>query len=127
MGTAGGILALALIVSTIVVWTQARKTDAANRSHHAYIIETFPLLDTLAMDSLRQATMVFAGKTDPESREQAIEVYQLALAVYKDASELPPADLESPRSSRGPIAASDSLDQSSIEPTQTRETPIPGS
>ena len=26
----------------------------------------------------------------------------------------------------GPIAASDSLDQSSIEPTQTRETPIPG-
>ena len=39
--------------------------------------------------------MVFAGKTDPESREQAIEVYQRALAVYKDASELPPADLES--------------------------------
>ena len=97
-----GILALALIVSTIMVWTQARKTDAANRSHHAYIIETFPLLDTLAMDSLRQATMVFAGKTDPESREQAIKVYQRALAVYKDASELPPADLESADHCPGP-------------------------
>ena len=95
VATAAGIFALAIIISTGAVWSQARKTDAANRSHHAYIIETFPLLDTLAMESMRQANMLFSGRTDPENWEQAIKVYQRALTVYKDASELPPADLES--------------------------------
>ncbi len=95
VATAAGIFALAIIVSTGAVWSQARKTDAANRSHHAYIIETFPLLDTLAMESMRQARVFFSGRTDPENWEQAFKVYQRALTVYKNASELPPADLES--------------------------------
>jgi serine/threonine protein kinase len=95
VATAAGIFTLALIVSTVAVWTQARKTDAANRSHHAFIIETFPLLDTFTMESMRQASMLFSGRTDPENWEEAIKVCQRALTVYKDASELPPDDLES--------------------------------
>ena len=86
VATAAGIFALALTLSTVAVWTQARKTDAANRSHHAYIIETFPLLDTFAMESMKQASMLSSGKIDPENRAQAIKVYQRALAVYKGAS-----------------------------------------
>ena len=95
VATAASIVALALITSTVAVWIQARKTDAANRSHHAYIIETFPLLDTLAMESMKRASMLFSEKADPEKQAEAIKVYQQTLAVYKDATELPPADLES--------------------------------
>jgi eukaryotic-like serine/threonine-protein kinase len=95
VATAAGIFALAIIISTGAVWSQARKTDAANRSHHAYLIETFPLLDAFAMESMRQASMLFSGRTDPENWEEAIRVCQRALTVYKDASELPPDDLES--------------------------------
>ena len=105
VATAAAIVALALMVSTAAVWNQARKTDAEIRSHHAYIIETFPLLDKLAMESMGHASTLLTGKTDPESREQAIKVYHQALAVYTDASKLPPADLESRRSSREPTAA----------------------
>ncbi len=91
VGTATAIVVLALIVGTAAIWAQAGKTDAANRSHHAYIIETFPLLDTLAMESMGQGPRRFSG----ENRDQAIQAYQQALNFYKHASELPPADLES--------------------------------
>ena len=91
VGTAAAIVVLALVVGTAGIWAQARKTDAANRSHHAYIIETFPLLDTLAMESMSQAPPRYSG----EIREQAIQAYQQALNFYKHASELPPADVES--------------------------------
>ena len=82
---------LAMIVSTFAIWTEARKAEAANRNHHAYIVETFPLLDTLAMESMTQATKRFSA----EKRERAISVYQQALNFYKQASELLPADAES--------------------------------
>ena len=72
VGTAAAIVVLALVVGTAGIWAQARKTEAANRSHHAYIIETFPLLDTLAMESMSQATPRYSG----ENREQAIQAYQ---------------------------------------------------
>ena len=91
VGTAAAIVVLAIVVGTAAIWAQARKTEAANRSHHAYIIETFPLLDTLAMKSMSQATPRFWG----ENREQAIQAYQQALNFYKHASGLPPADVES--------------------------------
>ena len=99
MATAAGIFALALIVSTVAVWIQARKTDAANRSHHAYIIETYPLLDMFSMQSMRQTSTLFSGPTelDPETREQAIQAYQQVLNFYKHASKLPPADRQSQR------------------------------
>jgi eukaryotic-like serine/threonine-protein kinase len=95
VATAAAIFALALMISTAAVWNQARKTDAANRSHHSYIIETFPLLDKLAMESMGHASMLLSKRADPGSREQAIKVYHQALAVYTDASGLPPTDLES--------------------------------
>ena len=91
VGTAAAIVVLAFVVGTAAIWAQARKTEAANRSHHAYIIETFPLLDTLAMKSMSQTTPRFSG----ENREQAIQAYQQALNFYKHASALPPADVES--------------------------------
>jgi serine/threonine protein kinase len=91
VGTAAAIVALAMIFSTVAIWVQARKTEAANRSHHAYIIETFPLLDTLAMESMSQATARFSA----ENRKRAIPAYQHALSFYKHASGLPPADVES--------------------------------
>jgi serine/threonine protein kinase/Flp pilus assembly protein TadD len=91
VGTAAAIVVLALVVGTAGIWAQARKTEAANRSHHAYIIETFPLLDTLAMESMSHAPPRYSG----ENREQAIQAYQQALNFYKHASGLPPADVES--------------------------------
>ena len=91
VGTAAAIVVFALVVGTAGIWAQARKTEAANRSHHAYIIETFRLLDTLAMESMSQAPPRYSG----ENREQAIQAYQQALNFYKHASCLPPTDVES--------------------------------
>jgi serine/threonine protein kinase/Tfp pilus assembly protein PilF len=97
VATTAAILILALIIGSVVTWDQARKTDAANRRHHAYIIETYPLIDRLSMESLEQATKLLTGTADAETRESALQEYREKLKFYQNASELPRTDAESRR------------------------------
>ena len=85
---------LALIVGSVAIWTQARKTQDANRRLHAYIIETFPRLDTLSMASMGQTNMSSIDRAVPAVQGDAIKAYQQALHFYDQASNLPPVDIE---------------------------------
>src|SRR5262249_18711225 len=102
VATTTAVLVVALIVSTAAIWTQARKTEAANnrlqdanRKHNVYIIETWPLLDGFAMEQMHQATMLISNQSDPAIREELMGTYPQALKVYRHATQLPPVDLES--------------------------------
>ncbi len=97
MATTAAILGIALLFGTALTWDQARKRAAASRRHHAYIIKTYPLLDRLAMDAMGQANKLVTGTADAETRESSAQVYQEALGMYTQASELPPSDVESRR------------------------------
>jgi serine/threonine protein kinase len=102
VATTTAVLVVALIVSTAAIWAQARKTEAANnslqdanRKHNVYIIETWPLLDGFAMEQMRQATMLINNQSDPAIREELMGTYRQAFKVYRQATQLPPVDLES--------------------------------
>jgi serine/threonine protein kinase len=97
VGTAAAILGLALVIGTAATWDQARRREAASRGHHAYIVQTFPLFDRLAMDAMGEATKLIMGTPDAETREMATLVHQDALSAFTQASELPPSDVESRR------------------------------
>jgi serine/threonine protein kinase/tetratricopeptide (TPR) repeat protein len=86
---------LALLIGTAVTLGQARQIEASNRRNQAYIIETFPLLDRLAMQAMADATKLITGTADAETRESSVQIYQEALGFYRHASALPPAELES--------------------------------
>ena len=47
------------------------------------------------MDQMGQVTKMLMNQADPATREQLMETYLQALKVYRHATELPPADLES--------------------------------
>jgi tetratricopeptide (TPR) repeat protein len=95
VATAAIIVIFALIVSTAAIWTEAHKTDTANLRLHAFIIKTYPHLDKFVMGAMGEATKLVAGQADPATKEEASRTYQEALGFYKDAGELPPADVES--------------------------------
>ncbi len=95
VATTTAIIVLALIVGTAAIWVQSRKTQDANGRHHAYIIETFPLLDGLSMASLGQATKYLTDQPDEPVGSKSLQAYQRTLNVYNHASNLPPADVES--------------------------------
>ncbi len=102
VATTAAVLLVALIVSTAAIWAQARKTEIANNSlkeaihnRHAYIIDTWPLLDGFAMVQMGQVTKLLNSQTDPATREELMETYRQALNFYNHASELPPLDVES--------------------------------
>jgi eukaryotic-like serine/threonine-protein kinase len=102
VATAAAILLLALTVGTAASWAQARKTaalaretEAARKALQAHIIETFPLLDRLAVNAMEQANKLVTATADAQARENANQISQEALLLYKRASEIPPADSES--------------------------------
>ena len=102
VATTAAILLIALIVCTAAIWAQAHKTEIANNNQkeavhkrHAYIIETWPLLDGFAMEQMGRATQLLEGQADPATRDEIMEPYRQALKLYKHASELPPLDVES--------------------------------
>jgi serine/threonine protein kinase/Flp pilus assembly protein TadD len=95
VATTTAIIVLALIVGSVAIWTQARKTQDANRRLHAYIIETFPRLDALSMASMGQTNMSSIGSPVPAVQGDAIKAHEQALHFYEQASNLPPVDIES--------------------------------
>jgi serine/threonine protein kinase len=102
VATAAAVLVLALILGTTLTWAHARKmaffareTEAARKALQAHIIETFPLADRLAVSAMEQANKLVSGTADAQARENANQISQEALLVYKRASEIPPADMES--------------------------------
>jgi serine/threonine protein kinase/Flp pilus assembly protein TadD len=102
VATAAAIVVLALAIGTAVSWTQARKTAAqaletemARKALQAHIIETFPLLDRLAVNAMEQASKLVTGRAGAQARDNANRVYHETLHLYKRATEIPPADIES--------------------------------
>jgi serine/threonine protein kinase len=97
VATAATILALALLIGGIVTYNQIRAREAMSRGHRDYIVETYPLLDRLAMHEMSQATKLLSGPSVAETREIATQLCQEARALYEHASQLPPSDAESRR------------------------------
>jgi serine/threonine protein kinase len=105
--TAAAIMALSLLIGSAAIWRQiratreqGRQTEEARNKLLDYIIKNFPLLDRAARDQVEQANMLLSNASGPTTRGQALQMYDQALKLFQQATELPPTDIES----RGIIA-----------------------
>jgi eukaryotic-like serine/threonine-protein kinase len=109
MSTAAAIVLVSLSISTMLVWGQARKAGEARNAYHAYLIESYPLLDQVAMEAIDRAFMLARGQddgadlqakltrgpADPADRQEALRTVDQWLKILQQTSELPRADSES--------------------------------
>ena len=107
--TAAAVLVVSLIIGSTLIWAQSRetrlqaaKTDAAakqaeeaSNAYHAYMIESYPLIDTFAEGAITQALGMAQGRSGPARREEAFKVFDQWLRILQQTSELPRTDRES--------------------------------
>ncbi len=95
VATAVTVVVISLTISTMLVWGQARKAEEARTAYHAYLIESYPLLDKVAMESINQALGLAHGQAGPADRQEAVRTVDQWLKILQRTSELPRADRES--------------------------------
>jgi eukaryotic-like serine/threonine-protein kinase len=106
VATAAAIMVVSLTISTALIWAQARQTriqagktkEAAEKAvqarndYYAYMIESYPLIDTSAMEGINQALGLAPGQAGPADPEGAFLQW---LKILDQVSNLPPADRKS--------------------------------
>ncbi|MGP0068698.1 MAG: protein kinase domain-containing protein [Isosphaeraceae bacterium] len=92
LATALAIVLVSMVIGTIVTWDALAKVLAARREEHEYIRETFPLIDKITMEAMSHATRLLQGETDPTTRSDTLQVYELAERFYRRASKLAPSE-----------------------------------
>ncbi len=103
VATAVAICVLALTISTVAIWVQARKTqfqahetELANQRRVAFVIESYPLLHRVGTGAIAEASArLFPGQAGTASAEEASQILDQWLRFFQQAIELPPNDLAS--------------------------------
>jgi serine/threonine protein kinase len=94
--SAAAIVVVSLIITTAVSWRfYVGRREALNQYLH-YHIKNFPHLERSGVGLVEKATeLLFKNGDDPSSREQASQMFDDVITLFKEASELPPTDRES--------------------------------
>jgi tetratricopeptide (TPR) repeat protein len=88
-------LLLASAVGALLLLQQMRKTDKVSQERAAYIRASFPLVDGLTMDYMREKSMLSIPMPGEPRPDLAIEIYNQAFEFYQQTSKIPAEDFES--------------------------------
>ena len=93
---------LALVVGTAATWSQVKKTEAqmrktveALRRKDAFIIESYPFFDRLAIGAIFDASKLFGSRPGSAEQKEAAEIFEQAISLFQQAAEMPPSDAKS--------------------------------
>jgi tetratricopeptide (TPR) repeat protein/predicted Ser/Thr protein kinase len=123
VATAAAVVVVSLLIGTTLLWAEAKKTRiqagkaraaaekaeaeretaeaarneavAARNAYHAYMIESFPLIDTSAQEAIGQALNLAMGQAGPARREEGLQDIDRWLKILQQASMLPQTDRDS--------------------------------
>jgi serine/threonine protein kinase len=99
VATAAAVVVVSLAIGTTLMWAQVRKTkaaaakaEAARNAYQAYIIESFPLIDSFTKDAIDEALRLALGQAGPARRDEGFQTFDQWLKILRQASDLPPND-----------------------------------
>jgi serine/threonine protein kinase len=102
VATAAAVVLVSLTISTTLIWIQAAKTKAAakraeeaSNAYHAYMIESYPLIDRFAEQAISQALGQAQGQAGRASQEEAFQSFDQWLKILQQTSELPQTEPDS--------------------------------
>ncbi len=116
VATAAAVVMVSLAISTTLIWAQARQTriqankareaaekaaaaaekaETARNAYHAYMIESYPLIEQSVRGAINNAQRLAMGQSGPARREEGIQIFDQWVRILRQTSELPRSDRES--------------------------------
>ena len=109
VATAAAVVLVSLTISTALIWAQARQTqiqagkavaaakkvEEGRNAYHAYMIESYPLIDKSAGEAIGQAFQLSMSQAGPASREEGLRIFDQWVKILQHLSELPRSDRDS--------------------------------